>query len=98
MSLVVFSLEPWGEVRRRIRILVDEIVDLDPRLQVLYVRPATDILDRLRHGKLATAERLPAGDRSIPASTCCGPGSGCPVSLGPFADRCSGAPSPRCRR
>ena len=35
MSLVVCSLEPWGEVHRRIRILVDEIVDLDPTLEVL---------------------------------------------------------------
>jgi len=53
MSLVVCSLEPWGEVRRRLRILVDEIVDLDPSLQVLYVAPATDILHRLRQGRLS---------------------------------------------
>ena len=52
MSMVVCSLEPWGEVRRRLRILVDEIVDLDPTLRVLYVAPSTDIPHRLRHGDL----------------------------------------------
>jgi teichuronic acid biosynthesis glycosyltransferase TuaH len=51
-SMVVCSLEPWGEVRRRLRILVDEIVDLDPTLRVLYVAPSTDIPHRLRHGQL----------------------------------------------
>ena len=38
-SLVVFSLERWGTVRRRIRILVDELVERDPDLHVLYVDP-----------------------------------------------------------
>jgi glycosyltransferase involved in cell wall biosynthesis len=46
----VCSLESWGTVRRRIRILVDELVDRDPGLQVLYVAPAVDIPHELRHG------------------------------------------------
>ena len=33
-SLVVCSLEDWGTVRRRIRILVDELVAMDPALIV----------------------------------------------------------------
>ncbi len=51
-SLVVCSLEPWGTVRRRIRILVDELVALDPRLSVLYVSPAFDVLHEIRRGVL----------------------------------------------
>ncbi len=52
-SLVVCSLEPWGDVRRRLRILVDEIVDMEPQLEVLFVAPATDIPHRLRQGDLS---------------------------------------------
>jgi teichuronic acid biosynthesis glycosyltransferase TuaH len=43
-SVVVCSLEPWGTVRRRIRILVDEIVDLEPSLQLLQVHPRIHVL------------------------------------------------------
>ena len=43
-SLVVCSLEPWTDVRRRLRILVDEMVAADPTLAVLYVAPAVDPL------------------------------------------------------
>jgi glycosyltransferase involved in cell wall biosynthesis len=52
-SLVVCSLEPWGEARGRIRILVDEIVDVDPSVEVLYVSPSTDGLRRPKDGNLA---------------------------------------------
>ncbi len=50
-SLVVCSLEPWTEVRRRIRILVDELVDIDPYVRVLYVAPAVDIPHEIRLGR-----------------------------------------------
>ncbi len=68
------------EVREgAIRILVDELVDLDPSLQVLFVAPAVDILHELR--RAGSPSRSPAprlGPGSTPGSTCCGPASGCP--------------------
>ena len=76
MSLVVCSLESWGEVKRRIRILVDELVELDPSLQVLFVAPALDILHELKSGRVADIAG-PRLTRSTPGSMCCGPASGC---------------------
>jgi teichuronic acid biosynthesis glycosyltransferase TuaH len=85
MSLVVCSLEPWSEVRRRIRILVDEMVDLDPSLQVLYVAPAVDIPHQLKQGKLqASGPRL---ERVHPRIHVLRPRKWLPRSIGPFADR-----------
>jgi glycosyltransferase involved in cell wall biosynthesis len=86
MSLVVFSLEPWEEVRRRMRILVDEIVDLDPLLQVLYVCPATNIPRRLSHSKIAnaSASRL---EKVHPRIHVLRPRRWLPRSIGPLADR-----------
>ena len=49
-SVVVCSLESWDTVRRRIRILVDELVERDPGLRVLYVAPAVDVPHEIRHG------------------------------------------------
>jgi teichuronic acid biosynthesis glycosyltransferase TuaH len=85
MSLVVCSLEPWGEVRRRIRILVDEIVDLDPHLEVLFVCPPTDVPYQLRHGK--RDETGPRLERVHPRIHVLRPRKWLPRSLGPFADR-----------
>ena len=67
LSLVVCSLEPWTEVRRRLRILVDEMVAGDPELRVLYVTPPVDPLHQLRTdpGDLARTWRS-AGDRTGP--------------------------------
>jgi glycosyltransferase involved in cell wall biosynthesis len=86
MSLVVCSLEPWGEVHRRIRILVDEIVDLDPTLEVLYVSPALDVPHELRHGRLpdSSGTRL---TRVHPRIHVLRPRKWLPRSVGPFADR-----------
>ena len=55
-SLVVCSLEAWGTVRRRIRILVDELVDRDPVAAGPLRRPG-------RRHPLRTASRA-----TVPAS------------------------------
>ncbi len=86
MSLVVLSLEPWGEVRRRIRILVDEIVDLEPSLQVLYVGPATDVPHQLAQRRMAGM----GGPRLVrvhPRIHVLRPRKWLPRALGHFADR-----------
>ncbi len=59
-SVVVCSLETWGTVRRRIRIMVDELVEADPTLQVLYVAPPVDVPYELTQRRLhdLTATRL----------------------------------------
>ncbi len=84
-SLVVCSLEPWGEVKRRLHILVDEMVDLDPSLHVLYVTPAVDIPHRLRHGNIAgiTERGL---ERVHPQIHVLRPRKWLPRVLGGFAD------------
>ncbi len=86
VSLVVCSLEPWGEVRRRIRILVDELVELDPALHVLFVSPAIDVPHELRSRRLAdvTGPRLQQVDRRVHVLT---PRKWLPRVIGPFADR-----------
>jgi teichuronic acid biosynthesis glycosyltransferase TuaH len=85
-ALVVCSLEPWGEVRRRMRILVDELVGLDPRLQVLYVTPAFDVVHQLRQGSLhgVAGPRL---ERVHPRIHVLRPRKWIPRALGPYADR-----------
>jgi len=88
-SLVVCSLEPWSAVRRRIRILVDELVGRDPSLQVLYVAPAVDIPFELlnrRRGALAG----PRLEQVHPQVHVLRPRKWLPRSLGPFADRSLG--------
>ncbi len=85
-SLVVLSLEPWGDVRRRMRILVDEIVDLEPTLRVLYVTPATDIPHRLRRCDL-TGIAGPRLERVHPRIHVLRPRKWLPRVLGGFADR-----------
>jgi teichuronic acid biosynthesis glycosyltransferase TuaH len=85
-SLVVCSLEPWGDVRRRMRILVDELVDLDPQLQVLYVTPAFDVPHQLRQGSVhgIAGPRL---ERVHPRIHVLRPRKWLPRVIGPFADR-----------
>ncbi len=85
-SLVVCSLEPWGEVRRRLRILVDEIVALDPSVQVLYVAPAVDIAHQLRRGRFHGIFR-PRLERVHSRIHVLRPRKWLPRSIGPFADR-----------
>ncbi len=85
-SVVVCSLEPWGEVRRRIRILVDEIVDLQPALQLLYVAPAVDIPHQLRRGR-ADGTPGPRLRQVHPRIHVLRPRKWLPRALGPFADR-----------
>jgi glycosyltransferase involved in cell wall biosynthesis len=43
-ELVVCSLEPWGEVRRRNQLLVDQLLRLRGGLRVLFVEPPADPL------------------------------------------------------
>jgi len=42
-EIVVCSMEPWGDVRRRIQLLLSELLKLDPSLKVLYVEPPLDV-------------------------------------------------------
>ena len=88
-ALVVCSLEEWGTVRRRIRILVDELVDRDPHLRVLYVAPAVDIPFELRHGRTA-ALRRPRLEQVHPRVHVLRPRKWLPRAVGPFADRSLG--------
>ncbi len=84
-SVVVCSLEPWGEVRRRIRILVDELVELDPSVRVLYVAPAHDFLHELRNGRSARGE--PRFEQVAERVHVLRPRKWLPRAVGPFADR-----------
>jgi glycosyltransferase involved in cell wall biosynthesis len=93
-SLVVCSLESWTEVRRRIRILVDELVDLDPSLQVLFVAPSVDVLHELRQGRFADIigpRRGAHGGSGLeqvhPRIHVLRPRKWLPRVVGPFADR-----------
>ena len=88
-SLVVCSLEPWTTVRRRIRILVDELVERDPSLRVLYVAPAVDIPFELRSGRRG-ALAVPRLEQVHPRVHVLRPHKWLPRSLGPFADRSLG--------
>jgi teichuronic acid biosynthesis glycosyltransferase TuaH len=84
-SIVVCSLEGWSEVRRRIRILVDELVELDPRLAVLYVTPAHDVLHELRNGRPVRGQ--PKFEQVAPRIHVLRPRKWLPRAVGPFADR-----------
>jgi len=86
MSLVVCSLEPWGDVKRRIGILVDEIVDLEPSLHVLYVAPPVDVLHLMRRGTL-TGVRAPRLERVHPRIHVLRPRKWWPRLFGGMADR-----------
>lgn len=88
-SLVVCSLEPWGTVRRRIRILVDELVAMDPALRVLYVAPPVDLPFELRRGRVhhLGGPRLEQVDPRIHVLR---PRKWLPRTLGPSADRSLG--------
>jgi glycosyltransferase involved in cell wall biosynthesis len=86
LAVVVCSLEPWGQVRRRIRILVDEIVQLQPSLQVLYVAPPLDVPHQLQQRRLPDLARPrlePVCDRIHVLR----PRKWWPRAIGPFADR-----------
>jgi glycosyltransferase involved in cell wall biosynthesis len=85
----VFSLEDWGTVRRRIRILVDELVGMDPSLEVLYVAPAVDVPDELRKGSLARLTG-PHMEQVHPRVHVLRPRKWLPRVLGPSADRSLG--------
>ena len=85
-SLVVCSLEPWSTVRRRIRILVDEMVEMDPALHVLYVAPAVDIPHELRQGRIRGISG-PRLEQVHPRIHVLRPHKWLPRTIGPFADR-----------
>ncbi|HXW34619.1 MAG TPA: hypothetical protein VEJ87_08560, partial [Acidimicrobiales bacterium] len=48
-DIVVCSLEPWGDVRRRIQLLVEELTKAHPEVRVLFVEPPLDVLHALVH-------------------------------------------------
>ena len=52
--VVVCSLERRGPVRRRIQLLVDELLSIDPAMEVLYVEPALDVVHALAAGEART--------------------------------------------
>ncbi|HZM57362.1 MAG TPA: glycosyltransferase [Acidimicrobiales bacterium] len=85
-SMVVCSLEPWGTVRRRIRILVDQVVELDQQLRVLYVAPAVDIPHELKRGHIQGVHG-PRLEQVHPRITVLRPRKWLPRSIGPYADR-----------
>jgi teichuronic acid biosynthesis glycosyltransferase TuaH len=62
-SVVVCSLEPWGEVRRRIQLMIRLFVDDDPALHVLYVEPPVDVPQALWHRRFSDLRRVRASDR-----------------------------------
>jgi len=88
-SLIVCSLEPWTVVRRRIRILVDELVDMDPNLRVLYVAPAIDIPFEISKGRISDLGQ-PRHEQVHPRVHVLRPRKWLPRSVGPFADRSLG--------
>ena len=88
-SLVVCSLEEWGTVRRRIRILVDELVAMDPSVRVLYVAPPRDVPFELAHGRLHGLTE-PSLERVHPRIHVLRPRKWLPRALGPTADRMLG--------
>ena len=88
-SLVVCSLEEWGTVRRRIRILVDELVSIDPSVRVLYVAPPRDVPFELAHGRLHGLTE-PALEQVHPRVHVLRPRKWLPRALGPGADRMLG--------
>ena len=88
-SLVVCSLEDWGTVRRRIRILVDELVAMDPALEVLFVAPAVDVPFELRKGSLTRISQ-PRMEQVHPRVHVLRPRKWLPRVLGASADRSLG--------
>ncbi len=88
-SLVVCSLEPWTDVRRRLRIFVDELVAADPTLHVLYVAPPTDPLHLLRTTprELGRVRDRPRLEPVHPRIRVLRPRKWLPRRLGPFAQR-----------
>jgi glycosyltransferase involved in cell wall biosynthesis len=88
-SLVVCSLEEWSTVRRRIRILVDELVAMDPSVRVLYVAPPRDVPFELAHGRLHGLTE-PALEQVHLRIHVLRPHKWLPRALGPAADRMIG--------
>ncbi len=88
-SLVVCSLEPWTEVRRRLHILSEEMVADDPLLRLLYVAPALDPLHLLRTAPARVSElwRLPRLEVVAPRLRVLRPRKWAPRRLGPLAQR-----------
>ena len=85
-SVVVCSLEPWGAVRRRMRILVDEIVGLRPALEVLYVTPPMDVPHQVRRYRVPDIAE-PRLKQVHPRVHVLRPRKWWPRAFGPFADR-----------
>lgn len=83
--LVICSLEPWGEVRRRLQLIPEELLNIDPDVRILYVEPALDIPHTLVRRKLAPLmRRTPSSPDRV---TVVQPRKWLPRVLGPFTDR-----------
>ncbi len=84
--IVVCSLEATGPTRRRLQILVDELIALDPELRVLFVEPAVDVPQRL-----VRREAVELGHQRLrtvsPQLAVLRPRKWLPRLVGPFADR-----------
>ena len=88
-SVVVCSLEEWGTVRRRLRIMVDQLAALDPGIRLLYVAPPVDVPHALAHGDRpgAAGGRL---EQVHPRIHVLRPRKWLPRVAGPWADRSLG--------
>ncbi|GAA3664696.1 glycosyltransferase [Microbacterium marinilacus] len=86
--LVVVSLEPWDEVRRRNQYLVGGLLDADVARTALFVEPPADPLYELRSGR---RPRLASGLRTSQAYggrlRLLEPVKSLPRAVGPLADR-----------
>ncbi len=87
--LVVFSLEPWDEIWRRNQLLVEQLLRLDPALEVLWVDPVRDLLHdarrfrRLPRPGTIAVEPVPGLDRVLRYR----PRKLLPRAVWPFVDR-----------
>ena len=85
-EIVLCSLEPWTPVRRRLQLLVEELLGLLPDLRVLFVEPTVEMRTELCAGRWP-AERSD-GSYPVPEQvTVLRPRKWLPRSLGDPADR-----------
>ncbi len=82
--IVVCSLEPWGEVRRRIQLLVRLMAEEAPERRILYVEPPVDVPQALWHRRFSELRRRRPSD--LENIDVLRPRKWLPRVLGPFVD------------
>lgn len=85
-ELVVCSLEAWDQIWRRNQLIVDRLLQRNPRLRVLFVEPPHDLMSGSRDRRLPPRHRLRdlGHEGRLSAFT---PVKSLPRSLGTAADR-----------